>query len=793
MSNRSNYSKKPEKIFYPRFNSAKIYKKLTSKIYSFPKPLSGNIRDSTRNKKKLLITNILSTSKHFIIKGDRTNVGGSENFSDNIRYEYPYKPGLLSKLNDELTEKKLTLFEKINNLTKSAAKMSVLSSNESNKSTFKSSSQNTTQKYLINRNYYNHIKSSETQYNKINLISPKTASIKIIKRTFINNMDSQIFNNDKEISMGNNITGESFMKFIDNINGNIKLINKYKEKLGEYFNKFNKSELYVLKELLNNYTYEENKDENYFLNNEHSTKKNILNIKDLKITLKLSSLKFIFYEIKYDKSNKISSSNNSYNNNYINKEKYIFNSKIKFPLEFLSIFYGLNFEEFINLMLALIDFDFNTNKFYIDYNIFKSKVEDCKILYDFFTEKSFAMNFNSNNSKEYFLFNWEIKEKNNEIKHYCIKMLLPQMKIKINYAEKNKFKFYSNISIQTINNLFKNSFNNWDLYILIYFSEHKIFRYEINKIICGKYSHGGRFSNKDFIYNLTNSTTKMNTLIKNNNSYSFFYSYLNDQKMESYFIKFKLPQISISFKNFSKQFDIDYKRLHQLSKLRKYFYQEDLIKYSMTVKKIRTKIKRIEQEKREMRRFISSKTLKPDKRNSTRLSIEMKNKKSNFKKLIKDKIRKKQNELLGLNQQIQQSQKTPEFEEIIKDIDLNLDKYIFNFDETILKYINIKEIHKNNFNDSEKNNDDNNAFHVNNNKKLNIEIGNLELSWTNKDGLTNIYTFDKKTSQYLFDFPIIKWRLYVENNIEKIIKGKPNIRKTYKNKKTSFFQKKVQF
>ena len=125
-----------------------------------------------------------------------------------------------------------------------------------------------------------------------------------------------------------------------------------------------------------------------------------------------------------------------------------------------------------------------------------------------------------------------------------------------------------------------------------------------------------------------------------------------------------------------------------------------------------------------------------------------------------------------------------------------MDKYIFNIDESILKFIDIKDIHKNDKNDNNKINDNKDNIFNNNdtNKKLMINIDNLELSWTNKEGLTNSYKFDKKVSQELLDFPQNKWRAYVENNIENIVLGISNNERKKINKKFSFFQRaKVHF
>ena len=115
---------------------------------------------------------------------------------------------------------------------------------------------------------------------------------------------------------------------------------------------------------------------------------------------------------------------------------------------------------------------------------------------------------------------------------------------------------------------------------MITFSENKLFRYEINKIICGKYSNSKSYSafnrfktEKKLSYNLTNAITKINTIKKNYTAYNFFYSYIKDSKTEVYFINFKLPKITIShhsiLSSFDKEFEPDFRILYQLNKLRK--------------------------------------------------------------------------------------------------------------------------------------------------------------------------------------------------------------------------------
>ena len=764
MSINYNIIKKDSKLQNQRFSSAKQLHKLNSNYNSFLSPTCTSSFISTRNKTKTLITSVLSTSKRFIIKGRRPL--STNNILDNMRYEYPYKPDLLLKLKDHSNKKNLLFSDELNILTRNfKPKQSDKPSLESSLSSLRSSSNNTGKSNLI----FN--KSSHKKI-KFNLISQRSRVLQIKKNKILIDDDNSNKNNKEDNKF--NITEEKFLNYIDFISIDKKYIYKYKNKFREYFDNdnFKKEDSYFLRDLIDTYQYKEKEDENYFIKNIQSTKKKNFIIKDLNISLKLSSLRLIFYEIK--ESNEDNKSNNNTKNG-----NYILNTKINFPFEFLAIFYGLNFDEFIILLLSLIDYDFSENKFFIDYDNFINRINDCKILYDFFTEKSFAFTYNSNNSKEYFSYNWDVKGNDKEIKKYFMKILLPRITMKINFADKNKIKFYSSINIKAMNNLFKNSFNNWDFFVFLYFSEIRLFRFEINKIISGKYSNNESIKNRSF--NLTNSITKINTMKKDNKTQGFFYTFINEDKSLNYFINFKFPEISISLDSFTKNFSIDFRRFYHLNKLRKYFFPEHLIKYSMTIKKGKNKIiqkEEEEKEKRSVKNFITSKTMRPLKRSFSKLNS---GKKLNFKRFYKNKMK---NEIRGSNQQIQKKENN---KEVIKDIELNLDKYIFNYDETILKFINKKDIYKEYF---ESNNDNNYEYNNNylDNKKLNINIGTLELSWMDKDGMKNNYKFDKKISQYLFKFPPIKWRLYVENNINSIISGAS--KRNALSKKISFFQKK---
>ena len=348
-------------------------------------------------------------------------------------------------------------------------------------------------------------------------------------------------------------------------------------------------------------------------------------------------------------------------------------------------------------------------------------------------------------------------------------------------------------------NLINKSFNKWDYFILIYFSELKLFRYEINKILCEKYTNNdgynenNKFKNKvkKKSFNLNKLNIILNTIKKNDKSYSFFYSQKNEKNKENetYYIKFILPQIKITYQNvlyeFNTKFDIDIKRLSQINKLRKSFRAEDLIKYSINIIRNKKNEDQLNIDKQNFKKLLSSKkTIKSFLRSSSLVSREREKKNSNTSN--KSNSKKKKNNLLdGIKGKIKLSKNYNFNEESIKDIKLNLDKYIFNYDESMLKYIKVKENYKNynnlykkkSFNENiiKRNISNKNMDFMTFDKKINIEIGNMELSWTNQDALTKNIIIKKKDSEYLLDHPTFQWKFFIENNIKNYLYDETNI------------------
>ena len=97
-----------------------------------------------------------------------------------------------------------------------------------------------------------------------------------------------------------------------------------------------------------------------------------------------------------------------------------------------------------------------------------------------------------------------------------------------------------------------------------------------------------------------------------------------------------------------------------------------------------------------------------------------------------------------------------------------------------------KLLRSNSFNISKKNIDMAN----NNEQKLNIEIGTIEMSWTNQEALTKNIMMNKKDTEYLLDHPPYQWKFFVEKNIEKMLIEEANLVKPIRrSSKKNFYWK----
>jgi hypothetical protein len=445
-----------------------------------------------------MITSLLSSSKGIIRNKGQYN--SSTNFPQQFRHFYPFKPNnsqnLLNFSNNE-EKTKLILSPKINEPIRNI--------NEYNSSKkYISFRPLSSSRFMFNK-YYRNIKLRRHQlYINRDSIHADSHFINFynIKNSNIEKENEKNKSNYTEGNTNECLNENRFINYIDEINKNSNYINKCKNNIKEYFATDAKRDgnKHIFEELLNKYRFDDYEHENYFSSDKYSTKKNSFNIGNFKINFKITSLKFIFYEIIVDSKN--IDNNIFYNIENKTKIKYNINTKIKFPFEFLSVFYGIELNEFISFVLSVIEYEQKKNKFIIVHSNFISRVEIGKTLYDFFTEVSYFYKYNNNESKECFIYDWEVKTTINIIKHFVLKIMLPQMKISIKGQNMNKIKFFSNISIKTMGDLINKSFNKWDYYILIYFSELKLFRFEINKILCGKYINNNQGQKTEVI--LTN-------------------------------------------------------------------------------------------------------------------------------------------------------------------------------------------------------------------------------------------------------------------------------------------------
>ena len=798
-----NNERKINSSYFIRSKSPHNISQVTSSSSLNMKPLS--IQDlisyspSCKNKTKVMITRLLSSSKCLMI--NKKKYSSSTSFPRNFQHFYPYNPNnMLISLNLPNREKQNNNFKILSPKIKKNESKKLLSPNYEKIS---NNFHNFKNKLLINKDKKIYrLMSPEPNIEKIKRkICPKNA-------IDVSEIEKEIESKLKEGEF--HINKDNFMNFIDEMNKNKININNCKKYVKDYFIKKKDGNKSVFEELLYQYKFDEHENENYFLNSDYSTKKNSFKIGNFEISFKITSLQFIFYEIlevNQDEQNFDSAIFYDIENN--SNVKYNINSKIKLPFEFLSVFYGINFSEFINLMIYIINYDYEKNKFFIEHTNFINKIEMGKTLYDFYCENSYFYLHNFNHKKQCFIYDWEVKHKNSlDVKHYVVKILLPQIRINIKNDYGYKIKFFSTIEIQTLGDLIKNSFYNWDLYILLYFSELKLFRYEINKILCGRYKNifnenfNNNFKNikrgKKISFNLNTINIILNSKIKNRKSYGFFFSHqrLEDNGNETYYINMRMPQISISLNNsfysFNKKFEFSIKEMSQINKLRRSFRPEDIIKYSMIIIRRKKNVKDMLSESIKLKRNYTSK-----------MSIRRSSKLISLDKNSSNKDTKHNTKKEGKKGYIKFN-KNYNNEEYIKDIKLNLDNYIFNLDKSILKFIKVKEntinkynnnlkefLNKNNKEGEDKNknikdninqknidfiirdNKDSNA----NNNKIEIEIGTIQLSWTDQESLTKSIFLDKKQTEYLLDIPTFKWKFFVDKIIEKIIiEGGPTLR-----------------
>jgi len=305
------------------------------------------------------------------------------------------------------------------------------------------------------------------------------------------------------------------------------------------------------------------------------------------------------------------------------------------------------------------------------------------------------------------------------------------------------------------------------------------------------------FNKNKKMFNFNKINEINNTLKKTPNNFQFFYTRNSEKDLskENFLFEIEIPKIHINYQyqnnNFiDKYFDLNIKRLLQINKLKKSFQLEDIVKFSMNiVDKNEKKTKLIKKlsfyENNKFRRNKKAATISTNIK-QLRLNIKTNSIKTNLKNIS-----------LNRKKSVSLSKNENQIQEIKKDIKLNLDKYIFNFDEDILKFINkSKEESKNEINinndlvmkkirhiklnrnfSTKMNNkkllinpDFNNTYNEkkNKNKNLNIEFGKMKLIWTEINLEDYEYIFEEKENQYLLDNPSFIWREYIQDRIDKI-------------------------
>ena len=139
-----------------------------------------------------------------------------------------------------------------------------------------------------------------------------------------------------------------------------------------------------------------------------------------------------------------------------------------------------------------------------------------------------------------------------------MKIFLPKIKIGIlDMRKKIFFNFFYSLEVYKMLQLIRDNFRLWDFFVLKFFSDYKMFRLEINRIMSNKSALINKYNNNrfrlfnknDFINNNIKKKSinfnKINNILKDNtiNNLQFFYSRNNNpssvsaSKNETFFLK----------------------------------------------------------------------------------------------------------------------------------------------------------------------------------------------------------------------------------------------------------------
>ncbi len=403
------------------------------------------------------------------------------------------------------------------------------------------------------------------EYNKMiyntNLLKEKIKKRKVNFSMKTSNSNLMI----RTIKTDSTINAKSFLIYIDQFNNMDWAIHKYITYKEIYFVDKNKDgNKKLLEQYVNNYYYNEIK-LNLLEDNAIYKKENIFTIKNIEVKLKCNPLVLTFFD---EDGNK--------------------NTKIKFPFNCLPFFYGINFENFKLFFYSVIDFNYKKNIFKLNQikfnNVFNSTLANNK-LYD---KDCLLLNYNKTPN---FDFDWIIN-KDNIIKKFQLKIIMPKIKVRFKYLNNTKTSIIKSLDTTHMSYLVLEKFKDWDLFLLNSFCIIKEFRKRINQSL----SYNPIMNNKNIKLDLDEQNLKLNKLKENKFSFIFFMTLFDELGGKNYYFQINCPKIQINYvidgiKPYEKIFDLKIKEAIQLNKMRKSFWPEDMINRCLVIEEKQTKEK----------------------------------------------------------------------------------------------------------------------------------------------------------------------------------------------------------
>ena len=366
----------------------------------------------------------------------------------------------------------------------------------------------------------------------------------------------------KTLKTESTINAKSFLIYIDKFNNMDWAIHKYITYKEIYFVDKNKDgNKKLLEQYVNNNYYNEFK-RNILEKNPILKKENIFKIKNIEVKLKCNPLVLMFFDEDGKK-----------------------NSKIKFPFNCLPFFYGINFENFKLFFFSVIDFNYKKNTFKLNQikfnNSFNSTLENNK-LYD---KDCFLFNYNKIPNFE---FDWIIN-KENTIKKYKLKIIMPKIKIRFKYLNNTKTSIIKSLDTTHMSYLVLEKFKDWDLFLLNSFCIIKEFRKTINHAL----SYNPLINNKNIKLDLDDQKLKLHKSKENKFSFIFFITLFDELRGKNYYFEINCPKIQINYningiKPYEKIYDLKINETIQLNKMRKSFWPEDMINRCLVIEEKKT-------------------------------------------------------------------------------------------------------------------------------------------------------------------------------------------------------------